>query len=242
MNTTNFISNLSFITIMPLFIILLKNAVDSFNMKTVEKAILTDSQKIIFRLSQLTLFSLISGPILFGLLINNGSIDKNDNLIIYLFTSIFSMFFIALFVLVYGFINLFSIEVNFFIKEKDTQNEWKIERRINKVKVLLSREENIYRFFDAKDVMEQEITRKLVPKEKYRILLHDRIVGLGKISYISLLIFIVLLLVLTIYLFGKDIDPAWKFLVAISLLVTYVFTLYVFIVLNNENVLKKFNK
>lgn len=58
-------SELGYTTVIPFLILFIKRGIDTFNMTGIERALLTDSKKIINQLSQISIISLFFSIILF---------------------------------------------------------------------------------------------------------------------------------------------------------------------------------
>lgn len=155
-----------------------------------------------------------------------------------LITSFIIMFLITLIVslIVFSLIKLLSVKVKFYIRD-DKNQEWEIKRRVDKTKLLVSRDSNIYKFIYAKSILKTELIRKLDKDNLNKIWFYDKIIKYTKFISITLIILIIALLILNLSL-DKDTENKIRILSAISLLIAnciFSCIIYCYCICQSEN-------
>jgi len=173
---------------------LLKLTIDNFNMKEVEKKLLSNSKYFLINLS-LILVATIVWSLLIGVM--NTSFIRNDenyldelfNLVVDLFPRSFIMFCI-LFICFYVFVYLINFKYNYFIKvgEKEKQKEWYLVRKLNKNILLLMDEIGNFRFLDYDKLPEETLYCGYVEKSQTIMSIYKYVYSNKKKLYYSLIL------------------------------------------------------
>lgn len=223
-NILNYLPNLSFATTISVLIMFLKTVIDTFNMRAVEKIRFTNSQIMKIHFSQIVLLSLAFTIIFDATLIFENAFNwKNSNTLrIYLIGSFIFMLIITsiVYIIVYCYVRLISVKVNFFIID-DNEQKWSVIRRVDKNTILLEGERHNFKFENFNEINKREFFEELIPDSVgYNIRKYKKLLFV-------LLIIIVLLFILRCY------SPA--------IILSYFFGVTIYLFFNNEKIKKKFS-
>ncbi|WP_339258209.1 hypothetical protein [Lysinibacillus sp. FSL K6-3209] len=235
MDISEILSNKGVITSVPTIIIfsipIIKKAIDSFNIKAVEKILYSPSKRLGIFLTQvllidiLILFIYLSSMFFLGF-----DLDKTTiGLLIYLVLLISIPSFSILFFI----IGSLSVKFKFSFKD-DNGIEWDIEKRINKKKVLACKK-NTYKFFEYEFLMDIELERKLL--KKVELPLHKKIYdNIKKIFIITASAMIV------IGIGAMVSEGIWRIIFSILFIIVIAFLLYVETIRNNKLLMDQYEE
>ena len=247
MGINDFVPGVSLTTVISMLLLLIKTVADNFNITDVEMSILSDSKKIIIYLSQASIFSLIyTFIIIFIMIFYDISVLSSSEWVIAfaLLFIVLLLIFLLSFFLVYSFIHAVSIKVSFYINHQS--EEWKIVRRVDKKKLLISKNDNnTFKFINVDEIFDgKEIVRRLSNKKVYigRNISEKFIYNINKIKKIALVSFVVISILMILVAGFLELDPYIKTTIFMLYLLVGVFCVYTMVVENNEKIKKQFKE
>ncbi|MCI1615973.1 hypothetical protein [Heyndrickxia oleronia] len=191
----NDLPNLSLTATISVLTLFLKNMINSFNMRPVEKICFTNSKRMMIHFSQIVILS-IAFTIIFDatLIFENAFNWKNSNTLrIYLICSFIFMLIITfiVYIIVYLYVQLISLKVKFFLID-DNEQKWTIVRRVNKETILLEGESNNFKFWNFNDLNEVELFEELIT-DNISFKIHKNRIWLFVVFFVEFTILMVLL-------------------------------------------------
>ncbi|MEK4494504.1 hypothetical protein [Ureibacillus sp. FSL W8-0352] len=205
MTFSDFPTEISIASLVPVILVLIKNGIDSLQMQTVEKIFLTTSKKLLLHLTNITLiFSLIG--LFFYLIILYADKSKNFSWLDFI---LFDVFVIGIGIVTSlisnTWINFLAVKVQFTFQYKN--EKWRIIRRVDKKTMLIARNPNETLFVNVEKVRNEIITRELYKEKK--LLLQKYVLKYKKISYSILTVLILTCILIPFFslisLFGIEI-------------------------------------
>lgn len=131
------LNKLGWPTILTIILFIFKTAIDTFNIKGIERKLLSDSEKVLASLAQLSLVSVIFTLLFYMYPVFRNTQENANNLLVLLlvrYTLIFIVFALVSLV-IFPVINYFRIKV--FYSVRDSSIDWEIVKKVDKEKMLL---------------------------------------------------------------------------------------------------------
>ncbi|MFE3573958.1 hypothetical protein [Lysinibacillus sp. NPDC059133] len=229
----NIKSLVPFASIAPFLIVMLKLGVDSFNLKAVEKVFMVPSKRLLIFFSQILIISFVlflSFYTFYGL----PNDFKKVQIIGLAIISIIST--LIIFIIVFPLFNVLSVKFKFsFI---DSEHEWEIEKRINKNRVLTSRDNEFFKHFEINSVLDKEL--KIIMVKKY--LPGHKFINT---SFILIIFALICIMSFSLVIIWKSMNVEglfYKVLFGIVLLICYLSYIYATCIKINENLMRKYSK
>ncbi|QHJ71359.1 hypothetical protein [Planococcus halotolerans] len=234
----NYIPVISSTAILSFLFLQFKIAVDSINMRPVERIFFTNSKKFRIYFSALLSSSLIVGPLL---LIYINFIEKvpslNENTIVYSIAFILMFFIIIsiIFFILLAVVRLLSVKLDFYIYDSTKKEKWYIVKPISNSKILLWKAGDFYRFIDSEGLMNEVLVKEV--NQSKPILFQNFICKNKKnvdiILYTSIAISTIMLFAVT------NLDLLWRVLVFGTIVIEYLAVIYILIANNNGKMIEK---
>ena len=160
--------SLGITTLLPVLIVFFKIGLDSFNMTGIERVMLTNSKKLAIQISQISLASFISS-VLFWIGVQL-KLDLSLTSFFILYIISFVLLFVCIFILynvIYWYINLFIPKIDYYLEINKQDIGWKIVKTVDKNRLLLSKENTMYKFIEIDKVPNKTITLKANDASKW---------------------------------------------------------------------------
>lgn len=192
------LNNLEWPALFTLIVLIIKTAVDTFNITGIERKLLSDSEKILANLSQIALFSLFFSILFYNFLVtgnvqNNESSPLNLFLITYTITFLIFSFFVMI---IFPIVNFFRIKVSYSVIIGSIK--WEIVKKVDNSKILL-RNEELIKLVNSDYILNKKIASSInteeVEENYYTFLNYKWTIALR-------IVFLILLMILTFVSFS----------------------------------------
>ena len=229
----NIKSLVPFASIVPFLFLLFKQGIDSFNLKAVEKVFMAPSKRLLILFSQTIIISIV----LFLLFYACYGFPNNFKMAeIIVLAIIVIMCTLIISIIVFPLFNALSVKFKFsFI---DSEHEWEVEKRVNKSRVLTSRDNEYFKHFEINSVLDKEL--KIIMLKKH-LPGHEFINASFKLIIFAL----ICIMIISLAIIWKSINVEglfYKVILGIVLLICYLSYIYVTCVRINENLMQKYSK
>lgn len=222
------------VPVLPMVIITLKMGIDSFYLMAVEKVFMVPSKRLLIFFSQIIITSCLMFIIFLTLdtiFYNFSETELIDLAVIVIIGTT------SIFMLVLGLNNKLSVRFSFSFQESNL-DEWEIEKRVSKNKVLASKNGKFFKYFDISYVMDRELKIKIIEKHLY---FHKFFVKKYKYIKIVLSLSVGICLVLFSYFSIIKTNLFISIILNFIIFIIYILVVYTNLIKNNENLMKKYS-
>ncbi len=221
------------VPVLPMVIITLKLGIDSFHLMAVEKVFMVPSKRLLIFFSQIIITSCLMFIVFYTLdaiFYNYSEIDLIDLAVIVIIGTT------SIFMLVLGLNNNLSVRFSFSFQEPNL-DEWEIEKRVSKNRVLASKNGEFFKHFDINYVMDRELKINIIEKHLY---FHKFFVE--KYKYIKIVLTLSIGICLVLFYFSVIKTNLFiSIILNFTIFIFYSIFVYTNLIKNNENLMKKYS-